>query len=404
MQINDEIRYEVRDRIAVITVDNPPVNAANGGVTEGLHLAMLKANADPQIQGIILIGAGRTFVAGADIKGFAGKRRKLSAVEAEKQYDLSDKMIVAAVHGTPYGGGMELAMRAHYRIASPGTRFALPEVRLGILAAGGGTQKLPRLIGVEPALDMMLSGDPMTLKDAVRHGLVDQIAEGDLLSDALVFTRRLIDTKAPRRRLHDRDEKLKPYRDNPEFFAIYRRKVAAQIDGFHAPAAIIRCVEACVNLSYDEGRKFEVGEFLKLREGPQRPALIHLFFGERKVRKLPVKPDPVRLGQRIVTARDRLAGDDPAAREERGRLAMINEAARLLDEGLAPIPDCIDLACTAGYGWPPYEGGPTFHADRLGIPVVVDRLDTLVRQDDDERWKPSPLLRRMAEEGRSFTR
>ena len=297
MKLTDAVDYTVTEGVAVITIDNPPVNAINAAVSQGLHAAMQRANADADAQGVLIICDGRTFVAGADIRGFSKSKKKgLSAIETEKQYDECPKPIVAAVHGTAFGGGFELAMRAHYIMAAPGSRFALPEVTLGILAGAGGTQKLPRMIGVEPALDLMISGEPMGLEDAMKYGLVDRAATSikGLRGEALTWLRELIDSGAPLKRIQNRNEKLAEARDNPGFFDAYRKKVAKKIRGFEAPAAIIRCVEACVNESYEEGRRIEVEEFLKLRAGPQRPALSHLFFAERAARKVADLPKDIR--------------------------------------------------------------------------------------------------------------
>ena len=293
MQVTAEVDYSIHRNIGVITVDSPPVNALGPGVRDGIHSALEEAIADDGVAAILLICAGRTFISGADIKGFAKSRGEVgrSALETEKLYDGSSKPIIAAIHGNALGGGLEVAMMCHYRIARPGTRFALTEVTLGILPAGAGTLKLPRILGVEKALAMLTTGDSIYTDEALDRGLIDAVSRGESLrEDALDFAEHLVKKQAPVRRIRDEDRKLEPFRQKPEFFTSWRQKVARRHRGFAAPAAIVRCVEAAVHLPFDQARRVEVEEFKKLRANPQRGALMHNFLAERAARKIPDIP------------------------------------------------------------------------------------------------------------------
>src|SRR5215470_4220455 len=203
---------------AVITVDNPPVNALKQAVRAGLKDCFERALNDPSIHAIVLTAAGRTFMAGADITEFDKPPQPPGLIEVFDLIEASKKPIVAGLFGTPLGGGLELALACHWRVAAPTTRLGLPEIKLGILPGAGGTQRLPRLIGIDKALPMILSGDPISAQEARDYGLVDEIVEGDVTAGAIAFARRVLAEKRPLTRARDMEEKLKPYRDNPRLF------------------------------------------------------------------------------------------------------------------------------------------------------------------------------------------
>ena len=214
--INAVTTLDVDGAIATITINSPPVNALSQGVRDGIKRAVEAAEADGAVKAIVLICAGRTFIAGADISEFGKPLREPHLPTVLEGIEFASKPIVAAVHGTALGGGFEVALTAHYRVAVPSAKFGLPEIKLGLLPGAGGTQRLPRLIGVEKALDVILSGAPFSAKDAKDWGVVDELAaEGALREGAEAFARKLVETGAPLRKVRDLDDKLAPARANP---------------------------------------------------------------------------------------------------------------------------------------------------------------------------------------------
>ena len=269
--------------IAVITVDNPPVNALGHAVREGVVGEVRAAATEDGVRAIILICAGRTFMAGADIREFGQPPKEPLLPKMLEVIDDSPVLCVAALHGTPLGGGLETALSCHYRIADARARMGLPEVLLGLLPGAGGTQRLPRLVGAEKALDMMLEGKPIDASDALDAGLIDRITEGELLANALTFTRELLKDNAPLRRA--RDIQLDP--PAPAVFDNARAHIAKRKRGFEAPERIISCVEAAVSNSFTDGMAVERALFIESMASPQSSAMRHLFFAERAVAKVP---------------------------------------------------------------------------------------------------------------------
>ncbi|HLZ67067.1 MAG TPA: 3-hydroxyacyl-CoA dehydrogenase NAD-binding domain-containing protein [Aliidongia sp.] len=283
--------------IAVVTLDSPPVNALSATVRGGLLEAVSQAVADPAVKAIVLICAGRTFIAGADITEFGKPPVAPSLAEVEAAIEAVPKPVVAAIHGTALGGGFETALACHYRVAVPSAKVGLPEVKLGLLPGGGGTQRLPRLVGVERALAMITSGEQVGAKAAAELGAIDLVVEeGRLLEGALGFARDLVARAAPLRRVRDLDDELAPARGRPEIFAEFRKENARKFRGFEAPESNIRCIEAAVTLPFDEGLAFERKLFIELMTGAQSAAQRHVFFAERQAWKIPDVPDdtPVR--------------------------------------------------------------------------------------------------------------
>jgi len=282
--------YAVHDDIAVVTLDNPPVNALAHAVRNGIAAGLEHALAEPAVKAIILTGAGNAFSGGAEIREFntpaalaePNLRQVIAAVEA------SAKPVIAAIHKVAMGGGLELALGCHYRVAAPGAQLALPEVKLGILPGAGGTQRLPRAIDAQKALEMMVSGNPVSSEKAPA-GLIDEVIAGDLLQGALAFARKVVAESRPLRKL--RDEKVRLAGDAAAFFAEAKKRVAKESRGFPSPPKIVECVEAAVNLPFDEGTRFERARYEELVESTESKAMRHAFFAERTAAKIPDVPE-----------------------------------------------------------------------------------------------------------------
>ena len=298
--LNPVVRYEVQDGIAVVTVDSPPVNALSAAVRQGIAVSVERAIADAAVQAILLICGGRTFFAGADITEFGKPLVQPDLHAVQRQFEASGKLIVAAIHGTALGGGLELALTAHYRIAVPSARLGLPEVHLGLLPGAGGTQRLPRVVGPRAALDMMVSGKPIGAGAALKAGLVDRLAAGDdLRAEALAYVAELLAQGAPLKRIRDDEGRLSEARDNPDLFAQFRKDNARALKGFKAPENIIRAVEAAVSApDLDAGLKAEWSLFEELVDSTESAAQRYFFFAERETARVPglapVKPDAIR--------------------------------------------------------------------------------------------------------------
>ncbi|MCC6435772.1 MAG: enoyl-CoA hydratase/isomerase family protein [Acidimicrobiales bacterium] len=290
-ELTQSVRMERDGEIAVITVDNPPVNALSFHVRQGILDGMNAAAADPEIEAVVLICAGRTFIAGADITEFSKPPQPPSLQGAQDAMENCTKPVVAAIHGTALGGGLEVAMCAHFRVASPSAKFGLPEVKLGLLPGAGGTQRLPRVTGVAKALEMMTSGDPIGSGEALDCGLVDEVAPADgadaLLATAVGFARRVLAEHRPLTRIRDRDDKLAV---DPSVFSDFRQKIAHRTRGFLAPEYNIRCIEAAATLPFEEGIAVERKLFGEVMSGTQSKAQQYYFFAEREAAKIPDVP------------------------------------------------------------------------------------------------------------------
>jgi 3-hydroxyacyl-CoA dehydrogenase len=291
--MSDVIHVTRDNDIAVITVNNPPVNALSQGVRAGIAEAIEQVGNDPTLKAAVLIGAGKTFIAGADIKEFgqvtSGKMQGgIAFVPLLKRIEDLKIPVVMAIHGTAFGGGLELAMAGHYRVASPDAQVGQPEVKLGIIPGAAGTQRLPRLAGVAKALEMCAEGNPVKAKEALALGIVDRIIEGDLLSGAVAFAREVASKPAPKTR--DRIEKLGAAEQNAPVFAAARDAAKKKARGLMAPQAAIDAVEAATRLPFDQGVEVERELFTKCLFSDQSKAMIHVFFGEREVAKIPDVP------------------------------------------------------------------------------------------------------------------
>lgn len=284
----DVVSYELDGDVAVISVDNPPVNALSFPVRQGLANAFARFEQDAGAKAAVLICAGRTFIAGADITEFDKPIEDPWLPDVVHQMEACSKVIVAAIHGTALGGGFETAMACHYRCAVASAKVGLPEVLLGLLAGATGTQRLPRLIGVKDALDVMISGKPMAAALAHERGAIDEIIEGDLRAGAVAYANRLVREDAEPRRISE--IVIDPDSVPDGFFADYRKSMARQTRGFFAPEQIVKCVEAAVSLPYAESVKRENELFMTCMASTESKAQRHLFFADREISKIPDVP------------------------------------------------------------------------------------------------------------------
>jgi 3-hydroxyacyl-CoA dehydrogenase len=286
------VSHSIQNGVCVITLDNPPVNAlsVNKGVVQGILDAFKEGDHDHHVRGFVIIGGGRNFSGGADISEF-GKPYdpgKATLADVLAYMDTVTKPIVAAISGPTMGGGLELALTAHYRVALTGAQIGLPEVKLGILPGAGGTQRSPRLMGVEKALDLMVSGDPISSEKAKEVGLVDEVVSGDLRTAAISYTNKLLKEGRGVRRA----SQLTALIDQPDaFFAEARARIGKAWRGYPSPLAIVTCVEAAVLQPFAKGLAIERQQFEKLVKSDESRALRHLFFAERQVSKIPDVPE-----------------------------------------------------------------------------------------------------------------
>ena len=289
--INEVTNLEIESNIAVLTLNSPPVNALSANVREGLHVGVKQAIEDEDTKAIVLICEGRTFIAGADITEFGQAPKGPSLFEVQDMIEDSPKPVISAIHGTALGGGLEVALTCHYRIAVPSARCGLPEVNLGLLPGAGGTQRLPRIVGAQKALEMVTSGQHVPAKQCLEMGLVDELAnEESLLADAIKFATTIVEEKRPLVKVRDNEENIKADKGNDTLFTDFRKSIARRTRGFLAPEYNIQCIEAAVNKSFEEGLKVERDLFTKLVTGTQSAAQRYVFFSERQVNKIPDIP------------------------------------------------------------------------------------------------------------------
>ena len=300
--MTDVSSYAVENGIAILEIDNPPVNALGIKVRQAIISGLEKAWAEEAVEAIVIICAGRTFFAGADIKEIGKPPHNPSLSEVLTIMEEGDKPTFAAIHGTALGGGLELALHCNFRIAVPSARMGLPEVHLGILPGAGGTQRLPRLVGVPLALDLITSGRQFSAHEALEFGVIDTLASEDTLrEDAVAFARKVIDDKMPVTRVRDRQNMVEPYRGKAEIYDEFRQKNARKFRGFAAPENIIKAVQAAAELAYDAGKKRERELFEELQGTNAAKAQRYAFFAERAVSKVPdiAKDTPTRKIKRI---------------------------------------------------------------------------------------------------------
>jgi 3-hydroxyacyl-CoA dehydrogenase len=283
--MSKSVDLERRGRVAVLTVNNPPVNALSQHVRQGLAEGLKAAAADAEAKAIVIVCAGRTFIAGADITEFGKPPTEPSLHSVLDLIEGSPKPVIAAIHGTALGGGLEVTLACHYRVGAKGARFGLPEVKLGLLPGAGGTQRLPRVVGVEKALQMIVSGDPIGADAALKSGLIDEIVDGDLTAAGVAFAEKVVAEGKPLKKIRDIAVKA-----GAEVFSNFRASVARQTRGFRAPENCIKAVEAAATLPFDQGLKRERELFGELINSPESKAQRYFFFAEREASKIPDVP------------------------------------------------------------------------------------------------------------------
>jgi 3-hydroxyacyl-CoA dehydrogenase len=341
--MTDLVELASDNGIAVITINNPPVNALSPGVPEGISETLDHIANDGSVKATVLIGGGRTFVAGADIKEFgkmtSGKPRGAGLLPLLLKIEDSAKPVIVAIHGTAFGGGMELAMAGHYRVAVATAQFGQPEVKLGLIPGAAGTQRLPRLAGASKAVEMCVSGTPVNADEALKLGIVDSIIEGDLLAGAIAFAREVAGKPAPKTR--ERNGKLGNPAENALIFSKAREAAAKKQRGLLAPARAIDAVEATTKMPFEEGCKFEQKLFIECLFSEQSKSLIHVFFSEREVAKIPDIPrqtNIIPIQSAAVVGAGTMGGGIAMVLANAGIPVLLKEADQAaLDRGLATI-------------------------------------------------------------------
>lgn len=282
------VSVEIIEGIALVTIDSPPLNTLSTPVRRGLLDAVQTAESDPSVRAIVFVCEGRSFIAGAEISEFGKPRQPPVTAEVVKILEAARHPVIAVLHGTALGGGLEFAMGCHYRVALSGTKLGLPEVKLGILPGGGGTQRMPRLAGAAAALDLMLSGRQISAQEGLQLGLIDEItAESSPREAGLAYARKIIAANLPPRPTRGRDDRLAQDRAQPEIFTAALAKLEKTARGLVSPFRIVEAVRAALELPFDEGLAVERKLFTECMETPQRKGLVHAFFAERKVAKIP---------------------------------------------------------------------------------------------------------------------
>ena len=344
MALLGTVHYAVRDGVALLTIDNPPVNPLSSGVRFYLAQHVETALADDNVEGVVVTGKGRAFIAGADIRDF-GKTPSPDEQPKHavgKLIEESGKPVVAAINGTAFGGGLEFALTCHYRLAAPGAPVGLPEIKIGLLPGGGGTQRLPRLIGAERAMQAILSGDPFDTEEAFQLGIVDKIIEDDLVAGAIAFAKARATTGGPYPLVRNRRDKIEADRANPDVFkageAYLARRLRGQINGQMA----FNSVKAAVEIDdFDEGMGAERANFRVCHDHEQRAAMIHVFFGERQAARIPdvARDTPTKtIGSAATVGAGLMGGGIAMSFADAGIPVKVLEVSRdALDKGFAVI-------------------------------------------------------------------
>ncbi|MCW5751714.1 MAG: enoyl-CoA hydratase/isomerase family protein [Alphaproteobacteria bacterium] len=303
------VEFSKQGAVGVITVVNPPVNALSQAVRQGLIEALAEGERDASVGSMVIIGSGRTFIAGADIREFGKPPLPPGLHEVLDRIEASSKPVVAAIHGTALGGGLEVALTCHWRVAVREAQVGLPEVKLGILPGAGGTQRLPRLVGPQMALELITSGNFLAAPKALAAGILDELVEGELLSGAVAFAERIVAEKRPLRLVSAMNDKVQGI--DASLFENFRKGIERKARGYFAPWRCIDAVEAACRLPFSEGMKRERELFMQCMDSPQRKAQIHVFFAEREVAKIPDVPadTPVRkIGKAAIVGAGTMGG------------------------------------------------------------------------------------------------
>lgn len=442
-----KVGYRVTDGIAVVVLINPPTNALGADIRAHLSARLSEAIADETVDSIVLGAEGGLFCSGIDIREIGNAGTSKNAPDLSTiclQIEESTKPVFAAVQGNALGGGAELALAAHYRLAAPETRIGLPEITLGVIPGCGGTQRLPRLVGAEAALNMLLSGRTVTGKDAKRMGLVDGLVNGDVLSAAFAtaqdFQRR--GRKLPATRIRRAGFK------DPQLYmkAVIERRQALKRSRYFAPGKVVDCVEAAFLLPFEAGLAFEETCFEDCLEGPQSKALRHAFLAERKIDRLLLEKTGTagwtvteagalvvdRLGLAFRAAIDHIAslgpmpiridsalldfgftkvpfgnkfpeskpGEDIGRIQRRVVAALMAEGARLVEKGVVARASDIDALAIHGIGFPRWRGGPMKAAELFGLAELSRDMERWA--EESRIWSAPALLTHAAKDPKGF--
>ena len=345
------VALKVDGSVGVIVVDNPPVNAVSNAVRVGLVTALEDAGRNDAVEAVVLSCAGRTFIAGADISEFGQPTREPTTLDVIAAIEAMRKPVVAALFGTPMGAGFEISLACHFRVAAPGTRMALPEIKLGLMPGAGGTQRLPRLAGMEKALAMILSGDPMTAEDALACGVVDEVAKGDVTAAATAFARRVVAEKRPLALARERDDKLAALRADPGKFDELAAKAARRVGGPLAPARALQSLRDAIELPIDRALARERASFLDLVASEESKAQRHIFFAEREAAKAAGAGDskPAEIKRAAVIGAGTMGGGIAMCFANAGiPVTVVETSQEALDRGLATIAKTYQASAARG--------------------------------------------------------
>jgi 3-hydroxyacyl-CoA dehydrogenase len=340
--------------ILTLEIDNPPVNAMSVAVRSALLTALERASTDSKIRGVVLFGGGKTFVAGADIREFGKPPQSPSGLQIYQLMDSFRKPILAALHGTALGGGLELALVAHYRIALSSVRVGMPEVNVGLIPGGGGTQRLPRIVGVETALDLITSGRQIDGRTALQLGIVDKLVDADnlgsLVTEAVSYARDLGERGMPPRRIRDERSKLEGV--DKQLFPSWRDRNARKWGGLLAPWRVVDCIEAACTTSWDEANAFERRAFEECKASPERAALSHIFFAERaaaKINSQSVETKPQVIGSTAIIGAGAMGGGIAMVFANSGiPVRLVDTSQEALGRGRAAIEKSYDTSVKRG--------------------------------------------------------
>ena len=393
--------------VLVVTIDNPPVNALGAAVRQGLLAAMQQAQADAAVAAVLLVGAGKAFIAGADIREFGKPPVAPILPEVCRAIENLSKPVVAVLHGAALGGGLEVALSAHYRLALPAATLGLPEVNLGLLPGSGGTQRAPRLMGVQAATTLMLSGQPLKAQAALQAGLVDKLVEGtDPLAAGLAYVRELLAANAPVRRT--RDLAIAEPQAALAWLEEQKTETAKKSRGLFSPLKIIECVQAALQLPFDEGMARERALFMECIDSPQRAGLIHAFFAEREVVKVPeaqaAQPRPV-ASIAVIGGGTMGAGIAVAALDAGLPVTMIERDAESIARGRANVEKVYNALVAKGRMTEAAQAavmarytGSTDYADIAQVDLVIEavfediEVKKAVFRELDRVCKPGAVL------------
>ncbi|MBB1594261.1 3-hydroxyacyl-CoA dehydrogenase NAD-binding domain-containing protein [Achromobacter sp. UMC46] len=392
--------------ILVITVDHPPVNALSADVRRDLAAAVDAAQSDPQVRAILLVGAGKNFIAGADIREFGKPPKPPALPDVCNQIEASGKPVVAVLHGAALGGGLEVALAAHYRVALPSAKLGLPEVNLGLLPGAGGTQRTPRLIGARAALDLMLSGKHLSTDAALKAGLVDAIGEGDdALATGLAYTRQLLADGAGPRRSRDATAALADKAAALSEASAAAEQVAKTLRGLYSPAKIVDAVRAAIEQPFDEGLRTERALFLQCLESPQRAGLVHAFFAERETARIPELKEarPRRLEKIGVVGGGTMGAGIAVSVLDAGLpVVMVEQDEAALERGRARVAHVYDLLVKKGRITPEERDGRMARFTGATTYDALDDTDLIIEavfEDMDVKLAVFAQLDRVAKPG-----